>query len=158
MSELQIGENEYLCSRMPTRVQLHVAISMAPVFDGFRSLFVASGRNLISDGAGMMVPDIGNISIFDALAALSNTLRMIPLSDRDYVVDSALDAVRWKQAGRWMPLRINGALMLQAADRLDVQLRLTWEVLRESLENFSLETLLGSPSSNGMDQTQSLSP
>jgi hypothetical protein len=157
LSEISIGETEYLCSRMPTRVQFHVARRILPVIKGLQPLFAASGRNLISDGSGDLVPDIGNISIFDGLAALSDTLGMMPDTDADYVIDHALDAVRWKQAGRWMPLRINGALMVQAADDLATQLRLTWEVLSESLANFSIETLLGSPATNGMDQSQSLS-
>jgi hypothetical protein len=158
MSELQIGDTEYLCSRMPTRVQFHVARRILPVIKGLQPLFAAAGRNLISDGSGDLVPDIGNISIFDGLAALSDTLGMMPDADADYVIDHALDAVRWKQAGRWMPLRINGALMLQAADDLATQLRLTWEVLSESLANFSIETVLGSQTTNGMDRSQSLSP
>jgi hypothetical protein len=50
-----------------------------------------------------------------------------------------------------------GALMLQAADVPSTQLRLTWEVLGESLANFSIETLLGAQSPNGLDQTAGLS-
>jgi hypothetical protein len=74
--------------------------------------FARAGQTLISDGNGAMVPDIGNISIFDGLAALSDTLGMMADNDADYVIDHALDAVRWKQAGRWMPLRVNGGLVV----------------------------------------------
>jgi hypothetical protein len=160
MSEIQIGEFEYLCGRMPTRVQFHVARRILPVLKGLQPLFATMGRNLMTtydaDGNGALVPDT-NVTIFEGLAALSDTLGMMSDADADYIIDHALDAVRWKQAGRWAPLRINGGIVLPAADALDVQLRLTWEVLGQSLQNFSIETVLGTSSPNGMDQSQSLS-
>jgi hypothetical protein len=160
MSEIQIGDFEYLCGRMPTRVQFHVARRILPVMKGLQPLFATMGRNLMStydaNGNGALVPDT-NVTIFEGLAALSDTLGMMSDADADYIIDHALDAVRWKQAGRWAPLRINGALVLPAADALDVQLRLTWEVLGESLGNFSLAIVLGSQTTNGMDQNPSLS-
>jgi hypothetical protein len=155
--EVQIGPHEYLCGRMPTRVQFHVARRLLPVMKGLQPLFARAGQTLISDGNGAMVPDVGNISIFEGLAALGDTLGMMPDSEADYVIDHALDAVRWKQAGRWMPLRVNGGLMVQEADDLATQLRLTWGVLVESLANFSIETLFGSQTTNGMDQSPSFS-
>jgi hypothetical protein len=157
MSEISIGDIKYLCSRMPTRVQFHVARRMLPVLKGLQPLLATMGRTLVSDGSGngTMVPDVASITIFEGLAALSDTLGMMADSDADYVLDHALDAVNWQQAGRWMPLRINGRMMVAQADDLAVQLRLTWEVLGESLGNFSIETLLGSQTTNGMDQMQS---
>jgi hypothetical protein len=157
MSAIAIGENEYLCGRMPTRVQFHVARRMLPVLKGLQPLFATMGRNLMSDGNGTMVPDVGAITIFEGIAALSDTLGMMTDSDANYIMDHALDAVQWKQGNRWIPLRNNGSLLLPAADDLATQLRLTWEVLGESLANFSIETLLGTSSPNGMDQSQSLS-
>jgi hypothetical protein len=154
--ELEIAGQDYLCGRMPTRVQFHVARRMLPVLKGLQPLFATMGRNLVFDGAnGSMVPDVGSMTIFDGLAALSDTLGMMPDSDANFVLDNALDAVQWKQGNRWIPLRVNGNLMLAAADDLAVQLRLTWEVLGESLSNFSIETLLGSQTTNGMDQSLS---
>ena len=157
--EVQIGPHEYLCGKMPTPVQHHVVRRIMPVVAGLRPLFAQAGRNLVSDGSGngTMVPDIGGISIFDGIAALSNTLGMMSDADYDYVLYSALDAVRWKQAGRWVPLRVNGGLILEAADDLATQYRLTWGVLVESVANFSIETLLGSQTTNGMDQNPSFS-
>jgi hypothetical protein len=157
MSEIQIGEFEYLCGRMPTRAQFHVARRFLPVLKGLQPLFASAGRNLVSSGNGEMVPDIGNATLFDGLAALSDTLGMMSDADANYIIDNTLDAVHWKQAGRWMPLRNNGGLMLQAADDFSTQLRLIREVLWESLANFSIETVLGTSIPNGMDQSQSLS-
>jgi hypothetical protein len=98
MSEIEINGQEYLCSRMPTRVQFHVARRLLPVIEGLRPLFANAQRTLVEDGSGngTMVPDIGSLTIFDGLAALGNTLGMMSDADANYVLDNTLDAERWK--------------------------------------------------------------
>jgi hypothetical protein len=84
--------------------------------------------------AVMREPDM----IVEAIASLTRTIGMLSDADADFILDAALAAVRWRQGERWVPLRAaNGALMLQQADDLAIQLQLTWEVLVESVQNFS---------------------
>jgi hypothetical protein len=155
MSEVQIGDQTYLCGRMPARKQFHVARRLTPIIKHLTPLFAAAPQVLIADGNGTMVPAIGAISIFDGIAALTDTIGEISDTDADYVIDNCLDAVKFASGGGWAPLRAAGSppgtgIMLPAADRIDVQLRLVWEVLRENLSNFSLETLLPSQTGNGL--------
>jgi hypothetical protein len=161
MSEIEIDGQLYRCDRLPTRVQLHVVKRLAPVLQGFIPLILfardraaaapangaANGGAAANgaDGAGaefdrdawvtvMREPDM----IIEAIAALTRTIGMLSDADADFILDAALAAVRWRQGERWVPLRAaNGALMLQQADDLTIQLQLTWEVLVESVQNFS---------------------
>ncbi len=150
MSEVEIDGMTFLCNKLPTRKQLHVAKRILPVLKGLQPLFAGGNQRLVSGGNGVnpmqVVPDI---SIIDGLAALTDTLGMMPDSDMDFIVDNCLDMVKWKQGDRWMPLRQGSAMMVQAvSDDLATQLRLVWEVLNESLSSFSLEKLLNSPNPN----------
>jgi hypothetical protein len=94
------------------------------------------------------------LNIYDALAILTNTINLLSDADADFVIDAALQCVVWRQGPGWQPLRApGGAFMNGAADRLDVQLRLLWEVLQESLSDFSFGLLLPFLSAgNGLDQ------
>lgn len=151
MSEIQIGPHWYRCMRMPTRIQFHVVKRLMPVLQGLAPVIGLSQQRLMSDGEGNLVP--GDVNVFEALAALTNTIGMMSDADADYVLDAALSAVQWRQNDRWLPLRVQGGGFLNGdADRLDVQMRLLWEVLVESLGNFSLETLVPSIQTNGLDQ------
>lgn len=142
MSDIELDGHQYRCGKMPTRTQLHVAIKLAPVMEGLTPLVLMD--------ADFNDPRI----VFQAVSALTNTLGLMKLEDADFVVDAALQAVRWSQNGRWVPLVAPGGVLLNgAADRLDVQLRLLWEVLRESLANFSPEIVLPWMQRNGLDQT-----
>lgn len=151
MSEVQIGDHYYRCLKMPTRIQFHVVKRLVPVLQGLAPLFTQS---LTPTASGTYEPDVSGINIFEALSALTNTIGLMSDADADYVLDAALSAVQWRQGERWLPLKPpqGGALLLGAADNLDVQLRLLWEVLVESLGNFSLGTLLPQTQANGMDQ------
>lgn len=67
-------------------------------------------------------------------------------ADIDFVMDTCLDVVRYRSGERYERLRAPGGVLMlpAAADDLAVQLRLVWEVLVTSLQNFSLATLLPS--------------
>lgn len=153
MSEIAIGGHDYRCGKLATRTQLHVVKRLIPVVQGLAPLFAAGSTQLTPDENGALVPGFAGINLYEALAALANTVGLLSDADSDFILDAALDAVRWKQGERWVPLRApGGALMLAAADDLAVQLRLLWEVLAESLANFSFATLLPSQATNGIDQ------
>lgn len=153
MSEIQIGNHWYRCLRMPTRIQFHVVKRLMPVLQGLAPIFSLAQGRLVQDANGQIIP--GDINGFETIAALANTVGMMTDADADYVLDAALSAVQWRSADRWVPLRGQGGGFLNSdADNLDVQLRLLWEVLRESLANFSLETLLPQTQTNGMDQME----
>jgi hypothetical protein len=104
----------------------------------------ADPLNTMLNGDGMLNPS-GVIDllrqpemIVESMRALSQTINLMPDADADFVIDAALNSVRWKQGDRWVALRASGGgLSLGAADDLATQLRLTWEVLLESLGNFS---------------------
>ena len=69
--------------------------------------------------------------------------------DMDFIVDTCLDQVKWRQGDRWVALKQGTSIMVQAvSEDLATQLRLVWEVLNESLSSFSLEKLLNSPTPN----------
>ena len=140
MSDVEINGQLYRCGRMPTRVQLYVVKRLAPVFQGLAPLFAAEG----------------GVNIYEGIAALTNTVGLLSDADADYVMDAALACVGWRQGAGWQPLRApGGAFMIGAADRLDVQIRLLWEVLYESLSDFSLGLLLQSlTGANGADLEQ----
>jgi hypothetical protein len=156
MSDIEISGQAYRCGRMSTRTQLHVVKRLIPVMQGLLPLFQsATQHRLISDENGVMVPDFSSVSIVEALAALSNTVSMLSDDDADYILDAALDCVHWRQGQRWVPLRGPGRILLNSdADDLATQLRLLWEVLTQSLGNFSVETLLPSIGQNGLDQME----
>ena len=152
MSEVEIAGQIYLTGKMPARTQFHVVRRMAPVLKGIAPLFArmnGNGAMLVQDvETGQMVP--AGISLFDGLAAITDTIGMMSDADANYVIDRCLETVRFRSGERWAPLMApGGGLMLQHADDLAVQLRLVWEVLADNLQNFSLETLLPSQSGNG---------
>jgi hypothetical protein len=153
MSEVELGGQRYLIGKMSGRTQFHVARRMAPVIKGLVPMFGrmngANGATLVRDGeSGQMVPE--GITLFEAVAALTDTIGMMSDTDANYVLDRCLEAVRFRSAERWAPLTApGGGLMLQQADDLAVQLRLVWEVLVENLGSFSPEKLLSSQTANG---------
>lgn len=155
MSEVEIRGQVYQCTKLATPVQWHVYRRLLPVFQGLTPLW--SMTQMIRGANGEMAPDMSGIPIMAAMAALANTIGALGDTDADYVKDACLDAARWNQGGRWMPVRApGGAFLCGAADAFDVQLRLVWEVLQESLGNFSAEIafpFLMTPS-NGVDQTE----
>lgn len=155
MSDIEIDGQVYRCGSLPTRTQFHVVKRLIPVLQGLAPLFQQVARQrLVTDEDGQTRPDLSSINAIDAVAALSNTIGMMSDADSDYILDSALNCVRWEQNGRWIPLfGPGGTLTNIAADDLAVQLRLLWEVLSTSLASFSFATLLPSqPQPNGMDQ------
>lgn len=134
MSEIDIAGQDYSCTKLPIREQLHVARRLSPLL-GHLVPLMSPAANGTATGL--------TISPVAALAALSETIRELSDADLDYILDHCLDCVRFRQGDRWAPLRApNGLMMLQAAEDLAVQLRLVWEVLSASLANFSLATLL----------------
>ena len=157
MSVVEINGQHFNCAKLPTRVQWHVVRRLMPVLQGLMPLFAMAETvrlNTDSDG-NIMTPDLSGINVFDALAALTNTIGMLSDGDADYILDAALSCVTWRQGARerWMPIRAPGGVFTNGtADQFDVQIRLLWEVLRESLANFSLATVLPSPITNGLDQ------
>jgi len=155
MSDIEISGQQYRCGRMPTRTQFHVVKRLIPVLQGLAPLFSEVAKhNLVTDETGNMVPDLSSISAIDAVGALSNTISMLTDADGDFILDSALSCVRWNQGDRWIPLLAPGGTLTNGnADDLAVQLRLLWEVLSQSLANFSFATLLPSRTEgNGLDQ------
>jgi hypothetical protein len=155
MSEVEIAGQKYLCEKMRARKQFHVARRLTPIIKHLTPLFANQTQMLVAGENGVLLPMISGISIFDGIAALSDTITEISDADADYVIDNCLDVVRFQSGSGWAALRAPGAapgtgFMLQAADRLDVQLRLVWEVLVENLSNFSFETLLPSQTGNGL--------
>jgi hypothetical protein len=155
MSDIEVDGFQFRIGRMTTTIQLLVVKRLAPVMQGMTPLFALANRQTL-DAEGNVVPDQTQITIFDVLAALSNTINLMSDTDAMFVRDACLDCVRWRQGDRWQPLRApGGVFMLGDADTLDTQLRLMWEVLRESLGNFSLAKLLGSPQEpNGQDMSE----
>jgi hypothetical protein len=86
------------------------------------------------------------VELSDWLQALTQAVPMLDDADSDYVMDSALRMVRFKTGGdRWANLFATngGGIMFEPADVLDTQLMLVFEVLRESLQGFSFDKLLG---------------
>lgn len=142
MSEIEIGGTLYQCNKIsPARRQYHVMRRLLPAIGEFVNLFTAQQ-------AGIEVPD------GEWMGAVARAVPTLSDADSDYVLDNALAFVRFKSGDRWAPLTAsNGSgLMLDAlVDDLATQLRLVFEVLRESLENFSVERLLGSTPPNGLD-------
>ncbi|MBO0737214.1 MAG: hypothetical protein J2P48_11670 [Alphaproteobacteria bacterium] len=155
MADIAINGHQYRCGKMPTITQRHVVKRLMPVLQGLSPLFAGTRPPRLAAQNGELVPDVQDINVYDAIAALSNTIGMMSDADADYVIDSALDVVSWKQGNRWMPLRAGhgGAFMLGDADDLATQLRLTWEVLVESLGNFSFAVVLPSLQTSDSDQT-----
>ena len=150
MSLVQINGQDFNCGKLPTRTQWHVVRRLMPVLQGMMPLFAVL-ENMRNEGGN---PDLSGINVFDAMSALTNTIGMLTDADADYILDAALACVRWRQGDRWMPIRApGGAFMIGTADEFDVQLRLLWEVLRESLTGFSLANVLPSQIANGADQT-----
>ena len=157
MSEIEIDGQYYRCGKMSTRVQWHVAKRLMPVVQGLSPLFAAAAMQTITNPeTGEMVSGLDAINVFEAVVALTNTLGGLSDADEDYIIDSCLACVAWRQGERWQPLRAPGGVFLNgAADAFDIQLRLVWEVLRESLSSFSLGRLLPSQTAgNGMDPAQ----
>ena len=136
MSEIELDGQRYQCNKFPTRQAWHVAIKLLPGADGL--WYLMSGQlNEVED------PDTRSRNGF---AAIATVMREINPADADFIIDACLDNCRFLSGGQWAPLRAPGSLngtgiMLQAADSFDVQLRLVWEVLNESMRNFSLEKL-----------------
>lgn len=171
MSEIEVNGQWYRCNRLPTRTQLHVAKRLIPVLQGLTPLFHAYAPQLAQQqlqaqtdpetGETVMVPAAPQITIEAAIAALGNTIGLLSDADADFILDTALSCVQWRQQGRWIPLLgPGGVLMNNDADDLALQLRLLWEVLSQSLANFSLATLLPSQpmTGNGMDPTAMARP
>jgi hypothetical protein len=153
MSEIQINGDIFLCGRMNARKQFHVARRLTPIINHLVPLMNGTPM-LVNDGTGTMVPSLGNLGIVQAIAAISDTIRELPDADADYVIDTCLDAVKFRSGNSWAPLRApgsppGGGLMLGSADRFDTQMRLVGEVLWENLSDFSLETVLPSQTENG---------
>jgi hypothetical protein len=153
--DVEIGGMNYRVEKMPTRIQWNVARRLMPVVQGILPILAMGAQQRMTEGDdGSLVPDMEQVPVFEALAALSNTIGLLSDADSDYIIDHALDAVRWQQGGRWMPLRAPGGAYLNGnADNFDIQLRLVLEVLRESVANFSLGNLLSSQMTNGADKT-----
>jgi hypothetical protein len=156
MADIEIAGQEYRCAKLSTRVQWHVSKLLLPITHGLLPLvrFSQEHPDLMLNGESM-APAVMR-GVFEAL---SDTLHRLSHEDMDYVLDAVLDAVRWRQGQRWMPLRAAGsqALMLQDADRFDTQLTLVWEVLRESVVNFSSENVRLSQlptTTNGLDHQE----
>lgn len=130
--EIELDGQRYLCGRMPTRTQWHVALRLLPAAGAFVPLM----------NGGLEGEDpvqFGVMTLARAMPALNP-------ADVDFVIDAALDATKFYSHGGWAPLRANGGgLMCQAADMFDTQIRIVWEVLNESLRNFSFEKLRLSP-------------
>jgi len=154
MREVEIDNQLFRIAPLPTRTQLYVVKRLMPVLQGLTPLF-ALARQTADDNAATV-----NINVYDALAALTNTIGMLSDGDADFILDNALHCVAWRQGSQWLPLRApGGVFMLGAADRLDVQLRLLWEVLQESLSDFSVALLLPSQTAaNGLDQPPLATP
>jgi hypothetical protein len=162
MSDIQIGESMFRCGRMPTRTQWHVVRRLIPVMQGLMPVLLRSSnpqRDLVGDGDGAMTPDLSGVNLFEALGALTDTIGMLSDNDADYILDAALACVMWRQGRQWMPIRVpGGAFTNGQADEFDVQMRLLWEVLRESLANFSFATVFPSPPTNGLDTQTATTP
>lgn len=153
MSEVDIGGVHYACLPLPTETQWYVYRRLMPVLQGFAPLLTMAAFVRGSDG--QVRPDLARIPVMDALGALVSALGNLSDADTDYVKGACLGAVRWQQGNQWMPLSAPGGMLLQPqADRFDVQLRLVWEVLRTSFENFSPEVAFPflQQNSNGLDQ------
>jgi len=142
MSDIEIDGQHYRCNRMATRTCLYVVKRLVPVLQGLSPILAEEG----------------GINLYEALAALSNTIGMLSDRDADFIIDNALDCVRWQQGNTWQPLRApGGVFMVGAADRLDVQLRLVWEVLYASLSDFSFAMLQPSQTApNGLEQAPTI--
>lgn len=154
MSELEIGGVYYHCNPLSTQLQWYVYRRLTPVFQGLAPLLAMT--ELVRGPDGAIRPDMTRIPIMAAMNSLVSALGNLSDEDTDYIKAACLDAVRWQQGNAWMPLRAPGGALLQGlADRFDVQLRLVWEVMRTSFENFSPEIafpFLSTNSTNGVDQ------
>jgi len=158
MSDVELAGYNYRCLRLPTRTQFHVVKRLIPVLQGLAPLFSqAANQRLTTDDEGNSVPDFSSVTAIEAVAALSNTIGMLTDADSDFILDSALSCVRWQQGDRWIPLLgAGGTLTNGGADDLAIQLRLLWEVLSQSLANFSFATLLPQQAQNGQDQQMAM--
>lgn len=135
MSEVEIDGEVYQCNRMPTRVQFHVGRRILPVIAA-----LLAAQATVVDGDGNLA--LEQISPADAIASLMANVGSLSDADLDYVIDHALNAVRWRSGGSYVPLRAsNGGLMNMKADDLATQMRLLWEVLVTSMGNFSVDKL-----------------
>lgn len=134
-SEIDIDGTTYQCNRLRTRTQYHVVRRLTPALSYFVPLFAASQQ-------GDEVP------LGEWIRALMQAIPELSDQDSDYIIDNALAVVRFKSGDRWASLMApnGGGLMYEAADQLDTQLRLVFEVLRVSLENFSFAKVLGETS------------
>ena len=153
--DVEIGGMQYRIEKLPTRIQWNVARRLMPVVQGVLPILaIGAQQRMTEDSTGSLIPDMEQMPVFEALAALSNTIGMLTDMDSDYIIDHCLDCVRWQQQSRWVPIRAPGGAFLNgAADQFDVQLRLILEVLRESVANFSLGNILPSMRTNGVDRT-----
>ena len=159
MSIIEISGQHFNCGKLPTRTQWHVVRRLMPVIQGMMPLFAASEQMRLNDAGDGTVSPLDAVNVFDALSALTNTIGMLNDQDADYIIDAALNCVRWRQGDRWMPIRApGGAFMIGTADEFDVQIRLLWEVLRESLANFTPANIFPSPAPNGLDPMEPTPP
>jgi hypothetical protein len=159
MSDIEIDGQWFRCAKLPTRMQLYVGKRLIAGLGGLTPLFrTAFSENVMPDGE--TATGVDAITVMQAVGAMAATINQLSDTDADFILDNALNCVAWRQGepppsmnGRWQALRApGGAFLLGSADVLDTQLRLLWEVLKESFSSFSIAKLLSSQTTgNGLD-------
>jgi hypothetical protein len=120
MSELKIGEREFVIGKMSVRKQFHVARRLGPLM---AALFGQGNGGGVRDLATMKIGPIA-----DVLAGMDD-------EDVDYVLDATLSVVSLRQGSAAFPIMNNGQMAYQDITMPDM-LRLASEVVQRDLAGF----------------------
>lgn len=120
--DVNIKGSNYKIGKLNAFAQLHVVRRMAPITASLQDL-----ADKYNPAAPMAILD-----------PLGKALAALPDADVDYIINTCLDAVHFRQhGGGFAPVRSHGALMLE----LDMMtmLTLTVQVVKENLGSFFSE-------------------
>ncbi|PWT77520.1 MAG: hypothetical protein C5B60_02485 [Chloroflexi bacterium] len=153
MAEVEIDGNRYLLGKIDVPTQAELLRRLAPSIGywlpaALRWHGKANGHEPPRETTEELVDLAGRLGItqeilgdaytpafvMELIQIVTNTLPLTSRDDLQFVMDTALAAVRFQSSGGWAPLKPAGTrqVMLEEADNLVTQARLVFEVLKEN--------------------------
>lgn len=132
MTDLTLGDHQFILGKMPVRKQFHVARRLAPLFSSFVGQQSA-------EGARASLADLQIQPIAQALAGMED-------ADCDYVLDACLSVVKLMQDGRAVPIMSTGGQMMFGFITMPQMLQIAAEVVMQDLSAFMVAAPSTSPS------------
>lgn len=126
MADIEIGEKTFITGRLSARQQFHVARRLAPLFAAMVGDGSKSGLAGLTESAGSAV-DLAKVA--SSIANLSDT-------DCDYVLDTCLSVVKYRDNGTVCNVALPGGQLRYDWIDMQMMLRLAGAVVQDNLAGF----------------------